>query len=407
MRTAVLLLIGFSGFATCVEAQPRGGEEVSATSTVSGHVYYADTNGPARMATVVLQPAQAVDAYDPDKESGVSNRAEAVQTMLDGSFVIAHVAPGTYYVLASAPGYISPLASVLSHPGEEAPLGESISKRIGEVVPRLTVQANLSATVNVTLERGAAVSGTVQYDDGSPAAGMNVHLLVRSKEGWTDSPSSPFDHVNHTATTDDQGSYRISGLLPGEYVAEVQLNLTKWTFSFFGGGGSGVSSSSGSPAVSIYSGNTTRVRDAKPFALKQGEERHGEDLQIPVSKLHTVRGSMIAKHDGHVINGGHLSLLNGDDKRESGRASVAEDDDGVFQFDFVPEGNYILQVTGAADYEYEKIPNPPNSSPPFQTKRRLLHSYGPAEMPLHVEGDMSGVTVSVPDEQQQAAPPNH
>lgn len=408
MRTTTLLLLGFSTLAGLVSAQQRRGEDAAAapTSTVSGHVFFADTNAPARMATVVLQPAAPVDAYDPDKQEGMSSQAEAVQTLLDGSFVFSHVAAGTYYIVAKAPGYISPLASVLRRSGEQPSVAEPISARIAKVVPRVTVQANLPATVNVTLERGAAVSGTVLYDDGSPAAGLNVQIMVRGKEGWGPMPFSPFEDTAHFSVTDDQGAYRISGLPAQEYVVEVDLNLTKTTYTIDGHGGSGTSSNGGGPAVSTYSGNTMRVKEAKAFVLKQGEERQGEDVRIAVTKLHTVRGSMVAKQDGHEINGGSLMLLHADDKSPAGSVSLEKNDDGVFQFNFVPEGDYILEVSGAADYEYEEIPNPPNSSPPFQIERHMLRGYGPAEMPLHVEGDMSGVTVAVPDERKEAGPSN-
>src|SRR5579862_409764 len=67
-----------------------------AGGTVSGHVYCADTNAPARMATVVLQPASALDAIDPTQETQVASHGEAVETLLDGSFAIRHVAPGSY-----------------------------------------------------------------------------------------------------------------------------------------------------------------------------------------------------------------------------------------------------------------------------------------------------------------------
>lgn len=407
MRTSLFVLVGFSAFSVLGSAQQRQSDVVPATTTVSGHVFCADTNAPARLATVVLQPAAAVDDYDPDKPGGgVSSRAEAVQTLLDGSFGFAHVAPGTYYVLASTPGYISPLAWISKRSGEQMPPGEPISKQIAKAVPRMTVQANLPATVNVTLERGAAVSGTVLYDDGSPAAGLDVQVLARGKKGWMPLQSSGFDRVSHSSITNDQGVYRISGLLPDEYVLEVQLNLRTWTYSLFSGGAEGISTSSGGTTISIYGGNATQMKDAKPFALKQGEERPGEDLQIPVSKLHTVRGSIIAKHDGHLINGGVLKLLYPEDKSEAGHTAVGKDDDGIFQFNFVPEGDYILRVTGAADYEYEEIRNPPNTSPPTQTRRHLLRGYGPAEISIHVEGDMSGVMVTVPDEQQPPAAAN-
>ena len=68
------------------------------------------------MARVMLQPAELVDAYDENKQMGVASQGEAVQTGLDGAFVIPHVAPGTCYVIAAMPGYVSPLAQPPGQP---------------------------------------------------------------------------------------------------------------------------------------------------------------------------------------------------------------------------------------------------------------------------------------------------
>ena len=158
-------------------------------------------------------------------------------------------------------------------------------------------------------------------------------------------------------------------------------------------------------SLPVYSGNKTRTKDAARFTLKLGEERHGEDIQIPISKLHTVRGNIIARRDGHVINRGFVSLLNADDKSQASYTEVAREDES-FLFGFVPEGDYILQIGFAADVEYAEIPNPPHSSPPTRTDFHTLRTYGPADLALHVEGDMSGLTVTVPEGPQEPGLPN-
>jgi len=55
-----------------------------------------------------------------------------------------------------------------------------------------------------------------------------------------------------------------------------------------------------------YSGGKTRLKDAAPFTLSAGEERHGEDIEVPVSKLFTICGSLIAAKNGHALNGASL-----------------------------------------------------------------------------------------------------
>jgi len=82
MRLWPLLLPLFSLVATA-----RSNSAKPATSTVTGHVYCADTNAPARMASVMLEPVRVVN------EAGVVTGGShsqitmtAVQTALDGTF---------------------------------------------------------------------------------------------------------------------------------------------------------------------------------------------------------------------------------------------------------------------------------------------------------------------------------
>ena len=395
MRASILLGLCLLGFATPVVAQQKPADEAVATTTVSGHVYCADTNAPARMASVILQPAGAIDALKPGGDNHVSSHGESVETLLDGSFTIQHVPPGTYYVIASEPGYISPVASLFLPASDHATTEDSAAKRIPRSAPRITVQANLPVTVNVTLERGAAVSGTVLYDDGSPASGLHVMVLVRIKDGWVHLPSNPVGNSSYSASTDDQGNYRISGLPARDYVLEAELNLSKTTYSIDDHGSTSLSMNR-FYSLSIYSGGKTRPKDAVSFSLSLGEERHGEDIEIPISRMHSVRGSIVAARDGHVINGGQLSLLYPDDKSEVSHTSLTKDDDG-FSFSFVPEGDYILRVNSASDNEYVEIPNAPHSMPPTRTETHTVRSYGSADYPLHVGSDLTSVVVVVPD----------
>jgi hypothetical protein len=137
-----------------------------------------------------------------------------------------------------------------------------------------------------------------------------------------------------------------------------------------------------------------------PFSLSAGEDRHGEDLQIPLSKLHTIRGSILAAHDGHVLNGGSVVLEYADDKSPLTQTTVSRDDQ-EFSFGYVPEGDYILQVNSAADVDYAEPPNPSRPSSLSRTEDRILRTYGPAGQPIHVTSDVTGIVISVPEMQEK------
>lgn len=398
MKAAILCVAALAGYAPLLCAQSSV-SKAAGTTTISGHVFFEDTNGPARMATVTLQPAEAIDALRSDKKPDKTISSQSVQTLLDGSFTMTNVQPGTYYVIASAPGYMSPVNALLAA-GSGPPQDDAARKKLAMLAPTVTAQANLPASVNVILERGGAVSGTVLYDDGSPAAGIRIELLVRRNDKWTHPPHSMFNEVIPSASTDDRGNFRIAGLPAQQYAVEAQLGLQKWIYSTDPHGSTSANSTQ-VYSLSVYSGNHMRMKDAESFTLGPGEERGGEDVEIPVSRLHTLRGNVIAAHDGHLINGGRVELLYPDDKSEVDGTQIASD--GEFNFSFVPEGDYILRVTGVADTDYIEVSNGPGAMPPTHTENHVLRHYGDAEMPIHISGDMTGVVLSAPEPNAQTS----
>jgi hypothetical protein len=397
---------------TTLGQQPAPGkaaavEKPPATGSVTGRVYLNDTKAPARRATVYLQPVAELVADAPDShgqtDAGVTM---SLQTRFDGSFAFNHVVDGAYYVIASSPGYVSPytalsLAEARSPYGDWQPLGpaqQAAKQAVLKGIPRITV-SNLPVSTDVTLERAAAVSGNIAYDDGGPAGGLQVAVLSRmhqeGKETWAPFKSLPGSEFR-PIYTDDRGNYRVSGLPAGKYLVQVTLDLTQ-QITYLSHGGNSTSGSGGRfDTITIYSGSTPRLKDAAGFSLDLGEERAGEDLRIPISKLHTIHGNFVSAHDGHVVNGGQVTLYYADDKSIAAAGNSSEEDPG-FTLNFVYEGDYTLTNPIAFDVDYELQPQASLvNSPPIYTSHPR-HLYGSAAMPLHVDGDMDGVTLAVPE----------
>ena len=203
------------------------------------------------------------------------------------------------------------------------------------------------------------------------------------------------------SVTDDRGNFRITGLPPlKEATVETDLSVQNSTLHFSKGG----LSTYGGPSFTLafYSGSALRLSDAKPFQLTMGEERSGEDVTLPLSKLHKVQGVLLSKRDGHVLNKGSVSLLFADDRTQLGSTEIGEGNEN-FDFPFVPEGDYVLKVNSAADARLEEIPNSPGSVPPSRTETTMVHEYGTAEVPLHVDSERTGVTVDVPEKGSAAS----
>ncbi len=389
---------------------PDGVERAAPDATVTGHIYLDDTKAPGRKATVYLEPAAALQADAPPNRSGGQDKGPvtaSVETQFDGSYSFTHVAPGSWYVIATCRGYVSPfLALSLSEGrsgyGDWAPLGpaqKAAKDRILDSLPRVDVQPAVPATADLTLERGGAVSGNITYDDGGPAAGLVVtalaHWVTRGKETWSPLPSEPNSLAawNHT---DDRGNYRISGLPPGKYVVEVLVDFTN-TKGYISPSGSGGFSSDNFHAsrLSLYSGNTPRQSDAAAFTLQAREERTGEDILLPMTRLHTIRGSIVSALDGHVVNSGQVNLLRAGDHSLAGYQNLTEDEPG-FTFSFVFEGDYTLSTPLSSDVDYEPVARPGVLGPP-QFSAHIVRFYGAASQSLHVTGDMQGVTIAVPE----------
>jgi hypothetical protein len=400
LRTVVVIgsiLMGVGAYAQQTAQAP--GKEVF--GTVTGHVFCEDTNAPARLARVTLVAVKDVSDFDPDAKKNDSGRTYSlIETMLDGSFAATKVKPGTYYVVAEKEGYLSGMerfnADDLNKPTAET------KDMIAKAFRKVTVEGNQTANIEVRLERGAAINGMITYDDGSPAAGLTVEVREQGSEGKWQALSHSVGRAG--VTSDDQGRYRVSGVAPGEYILEARLQLQDISTSGFLVGGSNSVMWNQKYALSVYSGAATRAKDATSFKVITAEDRSGEDLVVPLSKLHAIAGTVAAERDGHAVNAATVKLVYADDKSEVASTRV-ENEEGFFRFEFVPEGSYLIEVSSAKDVSREEKPNPPGYFPRFDVKETDLHDYAEKEQPLLINGDMTNLVVAVPEKKAKTGNP--
>ncbi len=379
----------FLPFLTLAASAQNSSAAKPGTGTVTGHVYCADTNAPARAASVQLEPVKDAKRSGTSLFSGDAPAGGIARTGFDGSFTLSKVPPGSYYVVASAQGYLSPM------PNDDESDDAEPQPPAGQppvVIPRVDVQADQAASIDIRLERGAAISGAVRFDDGSPASGVMVMVLHRSKDKWVPStPQMPFATPVPPAT-DDVGHYRISGLRDRDYVLMAILSRTDFesrgarTMGLFG-----VERSS----LRIYSGDTPHISDAVPVKLGPGEERSGEDITIPLSKFHAISGVVTAAGDGHAINSGHLAIEDPNDKEDIVDAELGSD--GAFHLEGVPEGTYTLRVQNPRDQRMQEISVAGQQA---FTNEKTLHQYGDLEQSIKVEGDIPNLVLTVPQRPQ-------
>lgn len=363
------------------------------TGTITGTVYCADTDLPARLAAVdLVQTAKYGYAMQ-----------DTSTTDLDGRFAFNHVQEGDYYVVAVLPGYEN-LMSVMTKSFLDAMTADD-RKMLLAVVPNVTVSARLPAQLSIRLERGAEIDGNATYDDGSPAIGLHVSIALKtgdeSNGGAPQSSSEPpiYSGAGPT-TTDDHGRFRILGVLPGEYLVSVSLPA-RWAENADANPLAEVMESS-IGSMDVFVGGGERAGKAETIKVTTGGASKDADITIPLSRLHTIRGQVLLKSTNQPPGAATVRLLYAD-TREEARSMVAPN--GEFEFHYVPEDSFILRAA-ASPASWPQVDSrggddsgfgfpAGRSSQPLQPTDNGSDSS--AEMPLAVTSDMDGVSISVPD----------
>jgi hypothetical protein len=367
------------------------------TGTVTGHVTCGDTQRPARFANIVLfgVPAQITPQAKPDpdadsnammtamvdalKSIGKTNMVQT-QTGLDGSFVAIDVAPGDYYVFGAASGYVSPLNQV-----------QAIFEAGGDVkkplpgVPVVHVAAEHTASMDVTLNRGAAVSGVILWDDGNPVTGAVMSIVPPAQFGMLAMASA----LTALSISDDLGHFRISGLAPGDYLIQATIQS---------GQQSGIGSSmnlskmmANKPLV-VFAPSAFHKSDAKPVTLHASEDLRDQALTLNLGGVHSVSGRITSAEDDHGINSATIRLQDKQDKEFTRTASV--DAAGNFTVTFVPPGGYTLKVNEAEDTEPAKKDK---DKPKMFADTKTIRSYQSSSANVIVtDSDVTGENLDLP-----------
>jgi hypothetical protein len=344
---------------------------------VSGVVLCADTGKPARFATVTLSAAPKTG--EKNDQGDPLPAAETTVTDLDGRFRLEAVQPGHYYAFATLEGYLDP--ALVMDPDKIRSLSSDRERhqysidQWKEHLTEVSVAKHRVSEVSIQIERGAEIGGTVTFDDGAPAIGMHFQIFRKTeKNGWTDVGLPLLDTWSIHAVSDGHGRFSLTNLPAGEYTVCTLMPTD---------------AEAAAPRICL--GGVFRRKDAATVKVQAGETAGGADIEIPLSGLHTVAGTVTALPDGHPVGHGTLRLLYADDREKARETSLLED--GTFSFEYVAEGKYILQVNGAQDTE-QKAPDQPQSDAP-PSNPTPAHSYVDKEIPLTVLNDIEDISLTL------------
>jgi len=424
--TALILAFVASCLAAQQPAPPNSQPaQLESYGRVTGHIVCSDTGKPARFAGVQLVSERSAQTPMIDSTSlgtslgyGKSSRGDTKDgpdfgalmttglsalmkgsnlsgmTTLDGSFSLEKVPAGTCYVVPQLAGYLSPISQFSQM--ERMKASPETLKAIESSAQKIVVGPNQAVNIDLQLELGASIGGVVRYDDGSPAAGVSPILMALGSDGkWKDiPPSTPMPSV-----TDEHGRYHFAGILAGNYAIKAALPTTQVLMGI-GAGAISMQMHLGD-ALEIFSGGVLWQRDLKPIKLAAGEESNDADLVFPINGLHIVSGTVVAKADGHAVNSGTIQLQDPDDKSMLRTTMIGKD--GIFQFNYVPDGAYLIIVSGAADLEGNTADDANPIALLLNAKNiKQLKEYGGASQPLTLPGNSEDLVLRVPDHAMKA-----
>lgn len=395
-RVTVTIVAGalVSGLAWAQDGPPIAGNTVQFSApqvnqqrmmaTVTGRVTCSDTQRAARFATVTLVGVEQATENQGRGFGGPNGfgRRVTARTDMDGNYTV-QAEPGDYYVTASAIGYASPVAEIAARLRSGASEADLLA-----ALPQVHVAEAGGGTANITLDRGGVIAGKMQWDDGTPATGVNVS--VQSATSATGAPTDMTRAVSQLGggfggglggfqTSDDRGYFRITGLAPGSYW--VRATMTTPTAEPGAGGPQRMSS------IVMYAPGKVRRTEADTITLKSGEERDDMMFVLNLSALHTVSGHVGATDSGNIATG-VVRLTDTQDSSLSRMAMIQPD--GSFAVQWVPAGTYTLAVSNASNVA------PPAFGRRGQNNSSSGTSYAPFQESLTVtDTDVSGVGVTL------------
>ncbi len=327
-----------SGNRDTIAAPPLAG-----TASITGTITSGTAGRPMRRATVKLQ-------------SSTSPLSRTTKTDDQGKYEFKDLAAGEFTLRANKSGYLESIY------GQKRP-GNG---RAG--TPLSVKDAQRLEKIDLSIPKGAALTGTIVDDLGEPVSGVQVRAMRYAfKNGEKSMVSAGTD------TTDDRGIYRIATLVPGDYVlmatprdddgpaaelhgSEQAAGAGGHAFTFAEASRSTAPSPNDAPLSTGYAPvfypSTTLAMSASTISLGPSEERAGLDVQLQLVPLGTITG--LVSGDPRVVQSTTIELRDSNAVLLGVSAQTTRPGaDGRFTFSGVAPGQYTLAAkSGNSGFVY-------------------------------------------------------
>ena len=273
-----------------------------ANASVSGRVVGTDGRPVPRAVVYVYRPYIAGGQVETDQR---------------GRYTVDRLVPGEYRVVVSKQGFVG------RQYGQDGPLSAG----------RLLVLKDRQAldSIDVTLLRGGAISGTIVDEFGEPIQDVAINALdLRPVPGQLRSEAAS---IVGSARTDDRGQYRMHGVMPGSYHVQAQV---------------GDALPAGTGYAPLLHPGVTTIDQATRIKIDFGSEVRGIDFALSATAAYRVSGSVVDP-GGRPARGTVELVASERSGTIRGLPRVTNTElDGSFEFANVAPGEYVVQSGSAS-----------------------------------------------------------